>query len=269
LESNSNKAYEFKDGLVKGVPIGLGYLPVSFTFGIMVVSGGLPAWLAIFTSLSNLTSAGQFAGVQLILAGVGYFEIALTVFVINMRYMLMSLALSQKIESGTKLYQRLIFGFGITDEVFAIASVEKKKLTAEYMYGLMTCPIVGWTIGTALGAFTSGILPERLADAMGIALYSMFIAIIIPPAKKSIPILVTILEAVAVTCIFKYVSVFDFISDGFKIILATIIAAGISAVIFPVKDEESGSRQDAAAVAGNESIAANGAGQGEVERQAE
>lgn len=229
---------EYRDGFIKGIPVCLGYLPVSFTFGLMAVSGGLARWLTVFTSLTNLTSAGQFAGVQLIFAGAGLFEIALTTFVINMRYMLMSLSLSQKIAEGTQLWKRLIFGFGITDEIFAIASIEKKKLTAAYMFGLMTTPIFGWTLGTALGAFTSGILPARLAAAMGIALYAMFIAIIIPPAKKSKAVMITIIEATVIMCIFKYVRFFDFISDGFKIIIATMLAAGISAALFPVKEEE-------------------------------
>lgn len=227
---------EYRDGFIKGIPICLGYIPVSFTFGLMAVTGGLPRWLTIFTSISNVTSAGQFAGVQLIFAGAGLFEIALTTFVINMRYMLMSLALSQKIHEETPLWKRLIFGFAITDEIFAIASVERKKLTASYMFGLMSTPIFGWTLGTALGAFTSGLLSDRLSAAMGIALYAMFIAIIIPPAKKSKAVLITILEATAIMCIFRYVSFFDFISDGFKIIIATVIAAGISAAVFPVKE---------------------------------
>ena len=229
---------EFRDGLIKGIPICLGYFPVSFTFGIMTVTGGLPPWLAVFTSLSNLTSAGQFAGVQLIFTGASLFEIGLTTFVINMRYMLMSLSLSQKIDMNTAVWKRLIFGFGITDEIYAIASTEKKTLTAAYMNGLMLTPILGWTAGTAAGAFTSGVLPDRLSDAMGIALYGMFIAIIIPPAKKSIPVLLTVLEAALIMSVFRLFPVFAVISDGFKIILATIIAAGLSAFIFPV-DEDS------------------------------
>ena len=233
-----NRMEDFRDGFIKGIPVCLGYIPVSFTFGLMAVTGGLAKWLTVFTSLTNLTSAGQFAGVQLIFAGAGLFEIALTTFIINMRYMLMSLALSQKIAEGTPLWKRLIFGFGITDEIFAIAVSEKKKLTAEYMFGLITTPIFGWTLGTALGACTSGILSPRLSAAMGIALYGMFIAIIIPPAKKSGAVLLTVLEGACIMCIFRFVPFFDFISDGFKIILATILAAGISAVLFPVRDEE-------------------------------
>ena len=141
---------EYKKGLKKGMPIGLGYLPVAFTFGIMAVTNGIPIWLTVFISLSNLTSAGQFAGTNLIIAGAGIIEIAITTFVINIRYMLMSLSLSQKIESGTNLKSRLIFSFGITDETFAVAAVEKGKLTANYMYGLITMPIIGWSFGTLL-----------------------------------------------------------------------------------------------------------------------
>lgn len=228
----------YKNGLIKGIPIGLGYLPVSFTFGLMAAESGLPVWLVIFTSLSNLTSAGQFAGVNLIVAGAGYMEIALTTLVINLRYMLMSLALSQKLEQKIPLWKRLVFGFGITDEVFAVASLEVHKISAEYMFGLISTPIAGWTMGTALGACVSGILPSALQNAMGIALYTMFIAIIIPPAKKSKPILIVITMSVLITCVMKYISWFDCISSGFQTILATIFAAGIGAVLFPIEEEK-------------------------------
>ena len=228
---------EYIDGLPKGIPIGLGYLPVSFTFGVMAVAGGIPVLLTIFTSVSNLTSAGQFAGVKLIFASAGYFEIALTTFVINIRYMLMSLALSQKLDERTSILQRLFIGYGVTDEVFAIASVEKKKLTAPYMYGLITAPVLGWTAGTALGALISGLLVESVANAMGIALYAMFIAIIIPPAKKSKPIVFAILLAVAVMVMMNVIPLFGVISEGFRVIIATLISAGTAAVLFPVKND--------------------------------
>lgn len=228
----------YKNGFIKGIPIGIGYLPVSFTFGLMAAESGLPIWLVIFTSLSNVTSAGQFAGVNLIMAGAGYMEIAITTLVINLRYMLMSLALSQKLEQKIPLWKRMIFGFGITDEVFAIASTEINKITAEYMFGLIGAPIFGWTIGTALGACVSGILPSALQDAMGIALYTMFIAIIVPPAKKAKPIFIVILISVLLTCILKYISWFQFISSGFQTILATVITAGIGAALFPIEEEK-------------------------------
>lgn len=233
----SSKQNDFLTGVKSGIPIGVGYLAVSFTFGIWAVEGGVPIWMVIFISLSNLTSAGQFAGTGLMVAGASLFEIGLSVFVINIRYMLMSLALTQKLARNTKLGQKLIFGYGVTDEVFAVASTKKGEVTAHYMYGLISTPVIGWTLGTALGAITGSLLPERLSDAMGIALYAMFIAIIIPPSKKSKPILGAILISVAVTCILKYVPLFSFITEGFAMIIATLAGAGVMAIIAPVDDE--------------------------------
>ena len=169
----------FYEGLKSGIPIGLGYLPVSFTFGFLAVSGGLPVWVAVFISLTNLTSAGQFAGTNLILAGAGYFEVALTTFVINLRYMLMSLSLSQKLDEKTGTGARLALAFGITDETFVVSSLHPGILKASYMLGLITMPILGWNLGTWLGGAISAVLPQALQNAMGIALYAMFIALIL------------------------------------------------------------------------------------------
>lgn len=234
----STRPHDLRYGFKKGIPIALGYIPVSFTFGLMATSGGLPAWMAIFISFSNLTSAGQFAGTQLILAGAGYLEIALTTLVINIRYMLMSLSLSQKLDPKITLFQRLVFGFGITDETFTVASMENNHLTNAYMLGLISGPIVGWTLGTALGAFISSALPETIGSAMGIALYAMFIAIIIPPAKKSRPVLMIVLIAVGIHAALKYIPFLGFISGGFRVILATVAGAGIGAALWPVAEEE-------------------------------
>lgn len=231
-----NKKQEFLEGLGKGIPICVGYLAVSFTFGIWAAEGGIPIWQVIFISLSNLTSSGQFAGAGLMMAQATFFEIGLSVLVINLRYSLMSLALSQKIVKGTKTIQKLIFGFGVTDEIFAVASTRDREVTAYYMYGLMLTPIVGWTGGTALGAIVGSILPARIADAMGIALYAMFIAVIVPPAKKSLPVLFAIIISIIVTCIIKYVPVFSFITDGFAMIIATVVASAIMARLRPVEE---------------------------------
>lgn len=160
---------KFKRGLRLGMPIGLGYFPVSFTFGFLTVAGGLPWWIGVFISLTNLTSAGQFAGLNLILAGAGYVEVAMTTLIINLRYMLMSLSLSQSIEPAVPVWQRLIFAFGITDETFVVASMEKKPVKAAFMFGLILLPVIGWNIGTLAGACVSGALPEALQNAMGIA----------------------------------------------------------------------------------------------------
>ncbi len=236
---NATKKEQFLYGVKKGFPIGLGYLPVSFTFGLMAVDGGLPLWLTVFISLTNLTSAGQFAGTSLILAGANYLEITLTTFVINIRYMLMSLSLSQKLEERITLPQRLLFGFGITDETFSVASSEQEKLTNEYMLGLISMPIIGWSFGTLLGGLICSALPETLSSAMGIALYGMFIAIIVPPAAASHPVFMIILISVAVTVILKYIPLFSFISDGFRTIIATIVGASVGAYLYPVNEKES------------------------------
>jgi len=228
---------DFLHGLKRGYPIALGYLPVSFTFGLMAVSGGLPEWMAIFISMSNLTSAGQFAGTNLILQGAGFMEITLTTFVINIRYMLMSLSLTQRLGSDMTLPKRLLIGFGVTDETFTVASMEYGQLSFPFLLGLITGPFWGWTIGTVLGAFICSALPSSLSNAMGIALYGMFIAIILPPAKKSRPITLIILTSVAVVCIFRYIPLFHSISSGFRVIIATLIGAGLGALLYPIKDE--------------------------------
>lgn len=233
-----NWTVEFQRGIRDGFPIGLGYIPVAFTFGFIAVSGGLPVWAACLISLTNLTSAGQFAGTSLIFQGAGYVEVALTTFVINIRYMLMSLALTQRLEKGTGILSRMGFGFGITDETFVMASLKQGRIRASYMFGLIALPILGWNAGTLMGACISTVLPEALQSAMGIALYGMFLALLVPAARESRPVLIIVAIAVAVNCILKYVPCFAFISSGFRIILATVLGAGIGAALFPKEEEE-------------------------------
>ncbi len=237
----------FMEGIKSGIPIGMGYLPVSFTFGFLAVSGGLPVWIACLISLTNLTSAGQFAGTNLILAGAGYVEVALTTFVINLRYLLMSLSLSQKLEQTTGTLERMVMAFGITDETFVVSSLKPGIIKTSYMVGLMSMPIFGWNLGTLLGGSISTLLPQALQNAMGIALYAMFIALILPAARESVKILSVILVAVAVNCILKYIPLFGFISSGFRVILATVIASAYGAWKYP-KDEEAEETAGAEAV---------------------
>lgn len=228
---------EFKKSIKSGLPIGIGYIPVSFTFGFLAVSGGLPIWVAVVISLTNLTSAGQFAGTNLIFAGAGYLEVALTTFVINIRYMLMSLSLSQKLERKTGTLARLALAFGITDETFVVGSLKPGMLTAPFMLGLILMPIAGWNLGTLMGGCISTLLPQALQNAMGIALYAMFIALIIPAAKASVHVLCIICIAVAVQCGLNYIPVFSFLSDGFRVIISTVAAAGLGAWLFPGTDD--------------------------------
>lgn len=235
---------EFMSGVRGGIPIALGYLPVSFTFGLIAVSGGLPVWVAALISLTNLTSAGQFAGMSLIFAGASYMEIAMTTLVINLRYMLMSLSLSQKLDSCVKLFERLIFGFAVTDEIFVVGSLRPGKLRAPYLFGLISLPILGWNAGTILGACVSSILPEALQNAFGIALYGMFIALIVPAARESVHVLWIILMAVGMNCVLTYVPLFSFVSSGFKIIISTVFGAGLGAWLFPKDYPEDGANEN-------------------------
>lgn len=229
---------EFLDGLLSGLPIGLGYFPVSFTFGIMAVDGGLSPLLSVLMSFTNLTSAGQFAGTKLIFSVSSLLTIAFATVVINLRYMLMSVSLSQKLATDVGLFKRLIFGFGITDEVFAIAVVRKEPLTFKFMFGIMLLPIVGWTLGTAAGAYLTDLLPDSLQAAMGIALYAMFIAIIIPPAKREKPLLSAILISVGLSLILNYIPVFKIISSSIKPLICAILAALIMALVCPKERQE-------------------------------
>lgn len=228
---------DFLKGAKQGIPIALGYIPVAFTFGLMAVNGGIPILMAILISLTNLTSAGQFLGASLIIADASLFEITFATFVINIRYMLMSLSLSQKIPANMSLPKRSIMAFGITDEIFAVASLEEKEITFPYMMGLTACPYFGWALGTALGAMISSVLPMSLQSSMGIALYAMFIALIVPSAKKSKPALIVIITAVLISTIFKLLPCMKLLSEGWSIIITTIIAATLGALLFARKDE--------------------------------
>ncbi|WP_212902908.1 AzlC family ABC transporter permease [Clostridium polyendosporum] len=230
--------YGFTRGIKQGIPIALGYIPVSFTFGLMAVNGGLPVWTAVLISLTNFTSAGQFAGTSLIIASGSMLEITLTTFVINIRYMLMSLSLSQKIVSNMPMVKRCIMAFGITDETFTVASLEKEDITFGYMMGTITYPYLGWLFGTLLGAVSTSILPEKLQSSMGIALYAMFIALIIPTAKKSKQALIVVIAAVFISLICTWIPYLKKICGGWSIVISTIIASSIGAAFFPKEDDE-------------------------------
>lgn len=227
---------DFLEGSRLSIPIALGYFPVSFTFGLMAVRGGIPVWIVILISMTNLTSAGQFAGTNLIIAGAGLPEIAVTTFVINIRYMLMSLSLSQKLTAGVTNLKRWIMAFGVTDETFTVAAMQKNEITFSFMIGLELLPYIGWAAGTAAGAIVCTLLPVTLQNSMGIALYAMFIALVIPAAKKSKAALVVAGCAIFISSVLKWFPVFRFVSGGWRIIIATIIACTLGAKLFPLED---------------------------------
>lgn len=228
---------DFQNGLKDGVPIALGYFSVSFSFGILALGGGLTAFQAALTSFTNMTSAGQFAGLQIIVAGGTLLEMAATQFIINLRYALMSLSLSQKLSEAVTFKQRLVIAFANTDEIFAAAMGHGKELTFPYMAGLQILPILGWTAGSAVGAAAGNILPTSVNNALNVALYGMFIAVVIPAAKKARPVLLTAALAALLSCLLYYVPVCTGISAGMSIILCTVAASAVGAVVFPVTDE--------------------------------
>lgn len=228
----------FSKGLTDGLPICLGYLSVSFTFGMMTSEGGLPVWIAVLISMTNLTSAGQFAGTALILSGAAFVEIAVTTFVINIRYMLMSLSLSQKVDERMTMVQRMVLSFAVTDEIFAVAMQQHGTLNARYLAGLMATPFLGWQLGTFLGAAATGFLPFSVRSALGIAIYGMFIAIVVPPATTSRAIAFTVAVAAGLSCLFRWVPVLNTVSSGWVIIVCAVVASAAAAWLFPVHDAE-------------------------------
>lgn len=227
---------QFTDGIKDGIPIGLGYLSVSFGFGILAASLGFSPFEAWIISAANLTSAGQVAGVGIIAAMGSYLEMAVTQLVINIRYALMGLSLSQKLDNSFHTPQRLLVSYGITDEIFAVSHAKEGKLTPHYMYGMILIAFLGWTLGTLLGAAAGEILPKALTDAMGIMLYGMFLAIIIPPSREHRGALVVVLMAAVISLVFYYL--FTMISSGFAIILSAVVAAALGAWLFPVEEKE-------------------------------
>ncbi|MCQ2465058.1 MAG: AzlC family ABC transporter permease [Oscillospiraceae bacterium] len=228
---------EFRKGMYHGIPIGLGYLSVSFGFGIMAVKAGLTTLAAAVISASNLTSAGQAAGVGIIAAGGTLLEMALVQLTINLRYSLMGLSLSQKLDRKSfTLLHRMLVSFGITDEIFAVSAARKEKLTPWYMYGLITVAFAGWVTGTVLGASAGQLLPQDISAALSVMLYGMFIAIIVPPSRKDKSVLSVVLASAAISLLLRYV--FTFVSGGFAVIISAVVASAAAALLFPVKEDE-------------------------------
>lgn len=236
--SDKSSKYTFKNGISDSVPIALGYLAVSIGFGISAVNDGLSPIIAIIISLTNMTSAGQVAGVGVILAAGSLVEMALTQLTINLRYSLMSISLSQKLDRGFNFFNRAICGFGITDEIFAVASSKPENVCPKYMYGLIIPPYIFWSLGTIIGALAGSILPEAMKNALGIAIYGMFVAIVLPYAKKSLGIALAAAISGAISCTLYYIPVFSSVGNGFSIIICAIVASAIVAVIHPIADEE-------------------------------
>ncbi len=231
---------EYRKGLLHGLPIALGYLSVSFAFGIQASAAGLWPWQALLISLTNVTSAGQVAGLQLMVGGAGLTEMALTQLTINLRYALMSLSLGQKLDGSMTLFHRLTISFCNTDEIFLVASGQPGKVGRAYLYGLTIGPYIGWALGTFLGAVAGDLLPASVTAALGMAIYGMFLAIVLPPFRQEKPIRFVVLFASGMSCLMAFVPALSFVTGGFRIILCAVAASALAAWLCPRADEDEG-----------------------------
>lgn len=234
---SSNKEWYFK-GLRDGIPIALGYFAVAFTLGIAAKKAGLGAFQAFLASGLTNASAGGYAAFTLIGSGAAYIELAITELIVNARYLLMSCALSQKIAPETPLFHRMLMAFDVTDEIFGISVSVTGTLNPFYNYGAMSVAIPGWAFGTLFGVIMGNVLPVRLVSALSVGLYGMFLAIIIPPARKNKIIAALVIISMAASLAFSKISLLANVSDGMKIIILTVVISLLAAVLFPVKDEE-------------------------------
>ncbi|MDD6478946.1 MAG: AzlC family ABC transporter permease [Oscillospiraceae bacterium] len=232
------KKQDFIKGFKDGMPIGIGYLAVSFAFGIFAVANGLSVAESLLISMTNLTSAGQLAAVPIIAGGGAFIELVVAQLIINLRYALMSVSLSQKLDKSVRGFERFLIAFGNTDEIFAVAMSKSQEVTSHYMYGLILSPYLGWSLGTILGAVAGDILPAIIVSALGVAIYGMFVAIVVPVIKTEKNTALCVLLAVALSCAFRYIPVLKVVPSGFVIIICAVIASAVFAVIAPITQKE-------------------------------
>lgn len=231
----SKSKSNFLRGIIAGIPIALGYLSVSFVFGIQAVRSGLSVFQASMISLTNLTSAGQVAGVDVIASGGSLFEMAAVQFTINLRYALMAISLSQNLDDRFTPLHRFLAAYGITDEIFAVCSTNEEPITPSYMYGIIAIATLGWVSGTFIGGFAGQALPASVTAALGIVIYGMFIAIIVPPASKQKSILFVVLLAAVLSVLCRYL--LPALSGGFVVIICAVVSSVAAALLFPEKEK--------------------------------
>lgn len=234
----SENSGAFRDGMRDGIPIGLGYLAVSFSLGIAARNAGLTAFQGFLASLLNNASAGQYAGFTVIAANASYLEMILVTLIANARYLLMSGAMSQRMDPDMPLYHRFLMAYDNTDELFGIAIARPGYLNAYYTYGAVLIALPSWSIGTALGVIAGNLLPLRVVSAFSVALYGMFIAIIIPPARKNMCFAGLIFICFAASCAASRLPVISDLSAGTRTIILTVAISAAAALLFPVKQKK-------------------------------
>jgi 4-azaleucine resistance transporter AzlC len=225
---------EFKEGMRDGIPIGAGYFAVSFALGIAMRNAGMSWFEGFMLSFTNLASAGEYAAIQVIASSGSLLEMALMTFIADARYILMSCSLAQKLSPETSQKKRIILGFGITDEIFAISSSRKGSLNPFYSYGAMAVSILPWALGSAFGVVLGNILPVRIVSALSVALYGMFLAIIIPPSRKDRTVLVIVIAGFITSWLCGILPVISSLGSGTRIIILTVLISAAAAIIKPV-----------------------------------
>lgn len=234
---NQDNRVWYLRGMRDGVPIALGYLAVAFTLGIAARNAGLTAFQATLASLLNNASAGEYAGFTVIREQLSYVEMAVMIFITNMRYLLMSCALSQKLSEQTSLPARMLVGFGVTDEIFGVSVAVPGHLNPCYSYGLISVAVPGWALGTCLGVVMGNVLPASVVSALSVGLYGMFIAVIVPPARKNRVLAGLIVISMAASLLFASVPPMSGLSTGMRVIILTVVISAAAAALFPVKEE--------------------------------
>lgn len=234
---SENKSWFYK-GMQHGIPIALGYLAVSFTLGIAAKNAGFTPFAAMLASFTNNASAGEFAGFTLIASGASFFQVAVMELIANARYLLMSCALSQKLSPDTPLIHRFLISYDVTDEIFGISVLVPGKLNPWYVYGAMAVAIPGWSIGTFFGTMMGSLLPASVVRALSVGLYGMFLAIIIPPAKKSRILAGVVLLSMGLSYLFAKLPYVSSLSTGTRTIVLTVLIAGGAAVLFPREEPD-------------------------------
>lgn len=240
--SRSENKVQFLHGTKHGIPISMGYFAVSFTLGIAARQAGFTAFQAMLTSFLINASAGEFVGFTLIGAGAGYLEVAVMELVANARYLLMSCALTQKLDPNTSLLHRMLIGYDVTDEIFGVSIAVPGRLNPFYTYGVICVAAPGWAFGTFLGVIMGNALPAGVVSALGVGLYGMFLAIIVPPARSNRVIAGLVACSMLASWCASRLTLFASVSSGMRIIFLTIVLSGAAALLFPIQEEKEESK---------------------------
>ena len=228
----------FLKGLRDGIPIMLGYFAVSIALGISARNAGMTAPQATIASALIMASAGQYIGFTLIAAGASYLEVVVMEAIANARYLLMSTALSQKVDPALPIRHRLLMGLWITDEIFGVSVSVEGRLNPYYNYGMAAVATPGWALGTLVGVVLGNALPARVVSALSVGLFGMFMSIFVPPMRKNRVIAALVAVSFAFSYAVNALSWFDGLSSGLKIILLTVVISLGAALLFPVEKED-------------------------------